>query len=253
MYSLDRTSVIVWRKRQLAKLWPVGKPGSEAADWLAPVPRPDSRWRVRSTERATEDVRKRAHARSDRFLLIALELLSEGGAENLSVRKVVERSGMSLRSFYQSFSGTDDLFLAIYEEATLGGLERQLAAVAAAGTDPLDRLRAFMQAEWLASDPAPPLLQRALVSFHQRLSETRPAELSALLEPQHRALTELLAACRGAGMRGPALDDSTIASILLHTTMEMLQARVLGFCVGENVDFDQLWKFLATAFTRRGR
>lgn len=227
----------------------MSKSRTDVSAWLTSAPRPESRWRVRSTERATEDVRKRAQARSDRFLHIALELLSEGGAENLSVRKVVERSGMSLRSFYQSFSGTDDLFLAIYEEATLGGLERQLAAVAEAGTDPLDRLRAFMQAEWLASDPAPPLLQRSLVSFHQRLSETRPAELSALLQPQHRALTELLAACRGAGMSSPPLDDSTIASILLHTTMEMLQARVLGFYVGENVAFDQFWTFLETAFT----
>lgn len=196
-------------------------------------------------------MRKKAEARSDRFLQIAFELLSEGGSDNLSVRKVVERSGMSLRSFYQSFSGTDELFLAIYEEATLGGLDRQLAAVAAAGSDPLDRLRAFMQAEWIAVDPAPPLLQRSLVSFHQRLSETRPTELAALLEPQHRALTQLLDACRAAGMCGPQLDDSTTASVLLHIMMEMLQARVLGFHVGgEDVAFDQFWMFLATAFTR---
>ena len=81
-------------------------------------------------------MRKRAETRSDRFLHIALELLSEGGADNLSVRKVVERSGMSLRSFYQSFSGTDDLFLAIYEEATLGGLERTTAGRRRCGCRP---------------------------------------------------------------------------------------------------------------------
>jgi AcrR family transcriptional regulator len=215
-----------------------------------PESRPESRWRRRSTERATEDVRKKAEARGERFLQVALELLSEGGSENLSVRKVVERSGMSLRSFYQSFSGTDDLFLAIYEEATLGGLERQLEAAAAAGADPLEQLRAFMQAEWLAVEPAPPLLQRSLVGFHQRLSETRPNELAMLLEPQHRVLAQLLAACRAAGMRGPSLDDATAASILLHTMMEMLQARVLGFHVGgQDVEFAQFWTFLATLFT----
>ena len=234
----------------------MSEPETEAARpaWLESVPRPESRWRRRSAERATEDVRKRAETRSDRFLHVALELLSEGGSENLSVRKVVEHSGMSLRSFYQSFSGTDDLFLAIYEEATLGGLERQLQAVAAAGADPMDRLRAFMQAEWLASEPAPQLLQRSLVSFHQRLSETRPTELAALMEPQHRALTELLGACRAAGLSGPQLQDSTTASLLLHTMMEMLQARVLGFNVGgEDVGFDQFWTFLAAAFTQPAR
>lgn len=216
------------------------------------APQPGSRWRKRSAERATEDVRKKAEARSDRFLNIALELLSEGGSENLSVRKVVELSGLSLRSFYQSFSGTDDLFLAIYEEATLGGLERQLEAVAAAGSDPLDRLRAFMEAEWIATEAASPLLQRSLVSFHQRLSETRPTELAALMEPQHNALTELLRNCRTAGMTGPGLDDSTTASILLHVMMEMLQAKVLGFHVGgDEVTSDQFWGFLKAAFTDR--
>jgi AcrR family transcriptional regulator len=217
---------------------------------MGTIPRADSRWRKRSAERATEDVRKKAEARSDRFLQIALDLLSEGGAENLSVRKVVELSGLSLRSFYQSFSGTDDLFLAIYEEATLGGLERQLDAVTAAGSDPLDRLRAFMEAEWIASSEAPPLLQRSLVTFHQRLSETRPTELAALLEPEHRALVELLRDCRLAGMSGPGLNESTTASILLHLLMDLLQAKVLGFHVGgAEVTFEEFWDLLQGVFT----
>lgn len=230
----------------------MGKSRVTAADqsWLSATPRADSRWRKRSAERATAGVRKKAEARSDRFLSIALDLLSEGGAENLSVRKVVELSGLSLRSFYQSFSGTDELFLAIYEEATLGGLERQLAAVAAAGADPLDRLRAFMEAEWLASEQAPPQLQRALVTFHQRLSETRPAELASLMEPEHSALVDLLRDCRSAGMAGPGVGDSATASILLHLLMEMLQAKVLGFQVGgADVEFEDFWGLLKGVFS----
>lgn len=216
---------------------------------MGTIPRADSRWRQRSAERATEGVRKKAEARSDRFLSIALDLLSEGGTDNLSVRKVVELSGLSLRSFYQSFSGTDDLFLAIYEEATLGGLDRQLAAVAAAGADPLDRLRAFMEAEWIASRQAPPQLQRSLVTFHQRLSETRPAELASLMEPEHTALVDLLRECRLAGMTGPGLDDSATASILLHLLMELLQAKVLGFHVGgAEVEFEEFWGLLKGVF-----
>jgi AcrR family transcriptional regulator len=211
---------------------------------------PESRWRKRSAERATRDVRKKAEARSDRFLKFALDLLSEGGSDNLSVRKVVERSGMSLRSFYQSFGGRDDLFLAIYEEATLGGLERQLVAVADVGDDPLDRLRAFLEAEWIVLDQASPMLQRSLVVYHQRLCETRPNELAALLAPQHEALTELLALCRASGMHAPALDDATTASILIHLTMATLQARVLGFHVGGSAAAaDRVWAFLQSAFT----
>lgn len=223
-----------------------------SADALPVVARRQGlRWRERSAERATREVRQKAEARSDHFLKIALDLLSEGGSENLSVRKVVERSGMSLRSFYQSFSGTDDLFLAIYEEATLGGLDRQLEAVAQAGDDPMDRLRAFMEAEWIVLEQASALLQRSLVVYHQRLSETKPAELAALLEPQHSALTELLGQCRARGLRGPDLDDSATASILIHLMMEMLQARVLGFEVGgHSIAADRVWAFVRSAFDR---
>jgi AcrR family transcriptional regulator len=215
--------------------------------------RQETRWRKRSAERATRQVRTRAEARSDHFLKIALDLLSEGGTDSLSVRKVVDRSGMSLRSFYQSFSGTDDLFLAIYEEATLGGLDRQLDAVAKAGDDPMDRLRAFMEAEWIVLEQSSELLRRSLVVYHHRLSETKPAELAALLEPQHAALTELLQQCRSQGLQGPDLDDSVTASLLIHLMMEMLQARVLGFEVGGNsISADRVWAFVESAFSGRG-
>src|SRR5207249_1509192 len=132
---------------------------------------PEPRWRSRTADRATQDVRKRAQSRSDQFLAIAMQLLSEGGVENLSVRKVVESSTMSLRSFYQLFGGKDDLFLAIYEEAILGGLEIQMEAVRAAGSDPLKRLRAFVEAEWIANEESLPMFRRSLVIYHQRLME----------------------------------------------------------------------------------
>jgi AcrR family transcriptional regulator len=209
----------------------------------------EPRWRARTADRATQDLRKRAESRSGQFLEIALDLLSEGGADNLSVRKVVEMSDMSLRSFYQLFGGKDDLFLAIYEEAILGALERQMAAVAAEGKDPLGRLRAFLEAEWIANEESSPMLRRSLVIYHQRLMETRPAELAAVLEPQHKALTELVGDCRAAGLAGPALDDSATASLLLHFMITTLQARVLDFHLDGGIDFDQVWAMIVPGFT----
>ena len=209
------------------------------------------RWRSRTAERATRDVRKRAELRSDRFLAISLELLSEGGADNLSVRKVVEMSGMSLRSFYQLFGGKDDLFLAIYEEAILGGLERQMAAVAVAGRDPFDRLRAFFDSEWLETEQSSPKLRRSLVIYHQRLMETRPAELAAVLEPQHKALTELVAECRAAGAANLSLDDATTAEILMQLMITTLQTRVLGFGLHDRgVDVEQVLALVKPIFAR---
>jgi len=210
---------------------------------------PRARWRARSGERATRELREKAEARSYRFLQIALDLLSEGGSGAVSVRRVVELSGMSLRMFYQSFAGRDDLFLAIYEEATLGGLERQLAAADTAGDNPLDRLCAFMKTEWSDAEIAPPELQRSLIFYHRRLRETRPTELAAILQPQHQAITDLLRACSAAGMVGPHLADSETASILVHLMVEMVQARLLGFHVGgDAIAFDQMWAFVVAIF-----
>ena len=193
-------------------------------------------------------MRRRAQSRSDQFLAIAFELLSEGGADNLSVRKVVEMSDMSLRSFYQLFGGKDDLFLAIYEEAILGGLARQMELVAAAGEDPLKRLRAFLEAEWIAIEESSPMLRRSLVTYHQRLMETRPAELAAVLEPQHKALVGLVGECRAAGLVVSELDDSAMASVLMHLMIITLQARVFDFELGGSIDGDQMWALVAPNF-----
>jgi AcrR family transcriptional regulator len=157
---------------------------------------------------------------------------------------------MSLRSFYQLFGGKDDLFLAIYEEAILGGLERQLEAVDAAGKEPLMRLRAFLEAEWIANEESSPMLRRSLVIYHQRLMETRPAELATVLEPQHKALTELVGECRAAGLTGSQLDDSATASILMQLMITTLQARVLGFEVaGRGIDIEQVWAIVSPTFS----
>ncbi len=222
----------------------------------APAPRAshsgsrEPRWRSRTADRATRDLRKRAESRGDRFLTIALDLLSEGGADNLSVRKVVEKSGMSLRSFYQLFGGREDLFLAIYEEAILGGLERQLNAMAAAGDDPLTRLRAFLEAEWIANEESSPLLRRSLVIYHQRLMETRPAELAAVLEPQLKVLTNLVAECRAAqGLLEPHLNHSVTAAVLMQMMITTLQTRVLDFEIdGQGIDIDHIWAIVESIF-----
>jgi AcrR family transcriptional regulator len=207
------------------------------------------RWRSRTADRATQDLRKRAELRSDQFLAVALELLSEGGADNLSVRKIVEMSGMSLRSFYQLFGGRDDLFLAIYEEAIVGGLERQMAAVDQAGDDPFGRIRAFFEAEWFETERSSPKLRRSLVIYHQRLMETRPAELAAVLEPQLNALTELVADCRAAGSGNLRLDDATTAAIMMQLMITTLQNRVLEFSVQESaIDVDHVLALVEPIF-----
>ena len=62
--------------------------------------------------------RARAENRLQRFLDAALELMNEGeSGSDFTVHEVVERSGQSLRLFYQYFGGKHELLLALFEES----------------------------------------------------------------------------------------------------------------------------------------
>ena len=68
-----------------------------------------SSWEQRMLERSLDSARVQALARSGEFVHAALALLEEEGSVDFTVQDVVQRSGGSLRRFYQLFSSKDDL------------------------------------------------------------------------------------------------------------------------------------------------
>src|SRR5580704_10503090 len=67
--------------------------------------------------RSLDSARARAESRFQRFLDAALELMSEGEpGKDFTVQEVVDRSGQSLRLFYQYFGGKHELLLALFED-----------------------------------------------------------------------------------------------------------------------------------------
>src|SRR3954463_14585300 len=74
-------------------------------------------WRDLAVARSLDPARARAEKRVQRFLDAALELMLESPDKEFTVQEVVERSGQSLRSFYQYFAGKYELLLALFEEA----------------------------------------------------------------------------------------------------------------------------------------
>ena len=91
-----------------------------------PVRRRTWRW-----PRSLDSARLRSEGRVQRFLDAGFELLcqAESGKE-FTVQEVVDRSGQSLRSFYQYFAGKHELLLALFDEAirsTADRLEEQIA------------------------------------------------------------------------------------------------------------------------------
>jgi AcrR family transcriptional regulator len=63
-----------------------------------------------------------------RILTAMFEVATERGAANVSVAHVVERSGVSRRTFYETFVDRDDCFLAAFEDALAFASQRVLPA-----------------------------------------------------------------------------------------------------------------------------
>src|SRR3984957_15812694 len=85
---------------------------------VAETPEPDRlSWREQAVARSLDSARLRAESRVQRFLDAAIELLNTGTSKEFTVQEVVERSGQSLRSFYQYFGGKHELLLALFEES----------------------------------------------------------------------------------------------------------------------------------------
>jgi AcrR family transcriptional regulator len=69
-----------------------------------------------------------------RILSAAFDVVCERGAANVSVAHVVERSGVSRRTFYEQFTDREDCLLAAFEQALSCAAARVLPAYRSAGS-----------------------------------------------------------------------------------------------------------------------
>src|SRR5437899_2263101 len=99
-------------------------------------------WRELAVARSLDPARVRAEKRVQRFLDAAVELMNSAPEKEFTVQEVVDRSGQSLRSFYQYFAGKYELLLALFEESIRSTAEYLRAAIADED-DPLERLHRF--------------------------------------------------------------------------------------------------------------
>src|SRR4051794_8486327 len=82
----------------------------------ADAPTANATRRELAVARALDQARSRAENRVELFLDAARELMATSSVE-FTVQEVVERSGQSLRTFYQYFAGKHELLLALFEES----------------------------------------------------------------------------------------------------------------------------------------
>jgi AcrR family transcriptional regulator len=197
-------------------------------------------WQQRALDRSLVDARRRALNKSNGFVRAAMKLLQESGGLQFTVQDVVDRSKLSLRSFYQTFASKDELLLALFEEyiATAAVWQREQMEE---HDDPVEQIRVFLTSLWAGK--LDPDVVRALALYNLTLASTRPADLEHALEPQ---LTVLLEAVERGVAGGKVRDDISsrrLAEILLHTGTAAVHTTILrtgrespddvwAFCLG---------------------
>jgi AcrR family transcriptional regulator len=224
-------------------------------------------WREQAVARSLDSARTRAENRVQRFLDAALELMNEGDSgKDFTVQEVVERSGQSLRSFYQYFGGKHELLLALFEESV-----RSTAAALSQKMDEqdgaLERLHCFVVEYYRISrstankvtttkpaakaangksgrkvpksGPAP-----VMVDFAQKLLTGYPTEAAAAFAPLVSLFGEVLDDAAAAGAVRPGLRHGPIAGIVLEAIMFNAFSMTIGgvSASADAVDpAEQLW------------
>jgi AcrR family transcriptional regulator len=157
-------------------------------------------WEERSTNRVLEAGRDQILKRSRQIVDAAYELLENEGLEGLTIRAVLNRTGLSRRAFYERFADKDDLVLAVFEQTIRAAANLYTEQVKSL-TDPMERLRHLITSIVLArntldvTDDEPRSTRRgaALSREHLRLAESRSSELQAALAPLISLIAQQLA------------------------------------------------------------
>lgn len=179
-------------------------------------------WREQAVARRLVAARARAEERVQRFLDAALELIENKSSTEFTIQEVVERSGQSLRSFYQYFNGKDELLFALFEESVREALTDISAAVDEA-TDPLERLHLYTLRlyDWCSPGDGP--VRRGeynrvpITEFSWNLAMRNPERVATVMLPISRLLINLIEDADKAGVVN--VPNSRHAASLLQQTV----------------------------------
>lgn len=203
----------------------------------------DVTWRERAVERSLRSARAKAVSRSDRFIQAATEILGETGRTDFTVQELIERSKTSLRSFYQHFSGKEELLLALFEEIISNSVAEWRQEISDLDTLAALRLlvdRIHAQAGLRTGNS----INRALSVYHLQLAESRPAEYARVLAPLRELILELVRRGVEEGTFRTDIDAETLATMQMQTVVGAAHMHALGSePSGVPLDTEKLWMF----------
>lgn len=206
-----------------------------------------------AVSRSLDSARARAEKRVQRFLDAGFELLNGGASgKEFTVQEVVERSGQSLRSFYQYFAGKYELLLALFEEAvrsTASHLRTQVDQESTAH----DRLHRFVveyyrmcRPDDAASRSARKVPTPTMAEFAQQLLTSHPKEAAKSFVPLVSLFTELLDEAAEEGAVRADLPHDRMAGIVLQAIMFNTFATTISgsSTLPADAAADELWHLL---------
>jgi len=215
----------------------------------APVRRRDL-----AVARSLDSARVRSEGRVQRFLDAGFELLgsAESGKE-FTVQEVVDRSGQSLRSFYQYFAGKHELLLALFDEAIRSTADRLEDLIAKEHT-PLEKLHRFVVEYYGMCLPAPKGRTSknnptpVMAEFSHDLLTAHQDEAARAFVPLVTLLEKILAEAVEAHVVRPGLARDDAAGVILSTIMfnAAYASTISGIEHGEETRAgEQMWEFVS--------
>jgi AcrR family transcriptional regulator len=199
-------------------------------------------WQRHSMRRSLRSARARAHARSDRFVAVAMRLLQERGDTNFTVQDVVDRSKMSIRTFYKYFASKEDLLLAVYETVVAREAVPRLRKRIDKFKDPLLRFKAYVEGLVELTAKTGPV-GRMLIHYQNRLAESRPADLAAAMKPQFALLVELISDIARSRPLRRDLTIETAARLTHYMVLAAAHGRALGSEGAADIPVETIWQF----------
>jgi AcrR family transcriptional regulator len=210
--------------------------------------------RERAVARSLYTARERAESRLQRFLDAALELMNDGDPnKDFTVHEVVDRSGQSLRLFYQYFGGKHELLLALFEESVRSTTEFLRQRIADED-DALERIHRFVVEYYRLCRPSPPgqaseVIPRApvMADFARQLLTSHPIDAALAFAPLVSLFGEVLDDAEAGGSLRPGLRSSPIAGMVLEVVMFNAFSATIGGTSTRATDDDaaeELWDLI---------
>lgn len=150
----------------------------------------EASWRDRALERSLRTAKAKAVSRSDKFIATAMEILQESGRTDFTVQELVDRSRTSLRSFYQYFSGKDELLLALLEESIAQSVVAWRESIE--GLDTMEALKKVVLSIYVGDGIGAGSLNRGMAPYHVGLADSHSQDYQRAISPMARVIHELI-------------------------------------------------------------